>query len=455
MADDTGSILEAYEERTPGSRALYERAARVFPSGITHDGRHLSPYPLAVRRAQGARKWDVDGNVYIDYFGGHGALLLGHNHPEVTEAAREQLARGTHYGASHELEVAWAEQITRMVPCAEKVRFTSSGTEATMMSLRIARAYTGRQKILRFGGHFHGWHAQVAFGAHAASDAPPHPGIPDAFVRHTVLCEANAADQVRDVLQKDADIAAVILEPTGASFGRVPTSGGFLQELRKATHAYGVLLIFDEVITGFRVAPGGAQAHYGVTPDLSTFAKVVAGGFPGGAVAGRADVMDVMTMRDDAEWNQHHRIPHQGTFNANPLSASAGLAALRIIEKGEATGQANRNGELLREAIGDTIRREGADWVVYGEFSGFHLLPLPRGESFTCADIYAGKVPPAVLKGGTSTDLTHTVRRGLIAEGVDVFPWPGGVVSAVHTEDDIAQTGEAFARLLRRIGGTG
>ena len=442
MNDKSRSIVQAYTDKTPTSCALYRRAKEIFPSGVTHDGRYLQPYPLAVERAAGSRKWDVDGNEYIDYFGGHGALLLGHNHPAVTEAVRDQLSKGTHYGAAHELELEWAEQIIQMSPCADKVRFTSSGTEASLLALRIARAFAGKPKILRFATNFHGWHDQVAFDT-----ADPPAGITGDTVQNVVLCDPNNADQVRHALEGRSDIAAVILEPTGASFGRVPTSGEFLRQLRTLTREHGVLLIFDEVITGFRVAPGGAQAHYGVTPDMALFAKVVAGGFPGGAVVGRADIMDVMTMRDDAAWNKAHRIPHQGTFNANPISARAGLTALRLIAAGDVTEQANRNGELLRTAMNDAIRKQGLNWVVYGEFSGFHILPL-EDQAVRLEDIYAGTVPYTILKGGTPAGLIHQIRCGLLAEGVDVFPWPGGIVSAVHTQDDINRTAEAFGRML-------
>ncbi len=441
-------LIQKYMAQTPKSRALYQRARETFPSGVTHDTRYLMPYALFVARAQGARKWDVDGREYIDYFGGHGALILGHNHPQVTEAVRGQLARGTHYGASHELELEWAEQIIRMVPCADKVRFTASGTEASLLALRIARAYKDKPKILRFTTNFHGWHDQVAFAVSPGFDGTPPPGITEDHIENTVLCEPNNIDQVTRALDSRADIAAVILEPTGASFGRVPTQGEFLRQLRARTRERDVLLIFDEVITGFRVAPGGAQEHYNVTPDLALFAKIVAGGFPGGAVAGRADLLDVMTYRDDASWNDRHRVPHQGTFNANPVSARAGLTTLKLVAENEIANRANHNGEILRNALNDTIQKRGLNWLVYGEFSGFHLLPLAEDQTYTCSDIYDGTVPHSVLKGGTSNSQIHRIRCGLIAEGVDIMPWPGGIISAVHNHADLEQTAHAFDRVL-------
>ena len=440
--------IQNYMARTPRSRALYQRARETFPSGVTHDTRHLKPYPIFVERAQGARKWDVDGREYIDYFGGHGALILGHNHPRVTEAVREQLGRGTHYGASHELELEWAEQIIRMVPCADKVRFTASGTEASLLALRVARAFKGKPKILRFATNFHGWHDQVAFAASSGFDGTPPSGITEDNIENTVLCDPNDIAQVARALDSRDDIAAAILEPTGASFGRVPTRGEFLRQLRTLTRERGVLLIFDEVITGFRVAPGGAQEYYGVTPDLALFAKIVAGGFPGGAIAGRADLLDVMTHRDDALWNDKRRVPHQGTFNANPISARAGLTTLKLVAENGIADRANQNGEILRNALVDAIEKRGLNWLVYGEFSGFHILPLAEDQTYTRTDIYAGNVPHAVLKGGASTEQIHALRCGLLAEGVDIMPWPGGVISAVHTPADLEQTARAFDRAL-------
>jgi glutamate-1-semialdehyde 2,1-aminomutase len=210
-------------------------------------------------------------------------------------------------------------------------------------------------------------------------------------------------------------------------------------------------LIFDEVITGFRVSPGGAQKHFGVTPDLATFAKIVAGGFPGGCVAGRKDIMDLMTLRDDRQWNLNHRVPHQGTFNANPITAAAGLATLQIINEGDAIERANRAAASLRDRLNEVIRQVGASWLAYGEFSGFHLFTNPRGRSVSVDDIYSGQVSLEELKGGSQGDVIHQLRCGLILGGADIFPWPGGCVSAVHTEQDIETTAQALKKCLTLI----
>jgi glutamate-1-semialdehyde 2,1-aminomutase len=444
-------IVERYIAKTPGSARLYRRAVEVFPGGVTHDTRYLKPHPIYIQRAQGPRKWDVDGNEFVDYIGGHGALLLGHNHPAVTEAVREQLAKGTHFGAAHELELEWGEQVQRMVPCAGKVRFTGSGTESTLLAIRLARAFTEKSKIVRFAGHFHGWHDQVAFAVTSHFDGSAPAGVPGNVAQQAIVCPPNDLPALERALDANSDVAAVILEPTGATFGLVPLAEGYLAKVRELTARKNVLLIFDEVITGFRVAPGGAQGHYGVTPDLATFAKVVAGGFPGGAVAGRADVMDVMTMRDDRQWNVQHRVPHQGTFNANPITAAAGLATLKLVAQGDAIVQANRAAAHLRDRLNDAIRSAGSNWIAYGEFSGFHLFVNPRGREVRLEDIYQGRVSLEELKGLGPGPTVHQLRCGLLLGGADIFPWPGGCVSATHGEEEIETTAKALGNCLRMM----
>src|SRR5690242_9894503 len=277
-ASTNSAIVTDYQARTRGSHRLFERAAKVLPSGITHDARYLDPYSIHVARAKGPRKWDVDGNEYVDYFGGHGALLLGHAHPAVVEAVQAQVTQGTHWGSSHEAEVRWAVLVQRLIPCAERVRFTASGTEASHLALRLARAFTGKPKVVRFVGHFHGWHDQVAAGAMSHFDGSVPAGIPPTLVEQTILLPADDLAAVTETLEGRDDIAAVILEGSGASWGRVPLPHGFLEGLRAVTKERGVVFILDEVITGFRWSRGGAQARFGIIPDLCVLAKIVAGG---------------------------------------------------------------------------------------------------------------------------------------------------------------------------------
>src|SRR5690242_7968575 len=291
------TIVSAYRERTPQSERLAAEAQRLLPSGITHDSRHCEPYGIYVERAAASRKWDVDGNEYVDYFGGHGALLLGHNHPAVLAAVQEALAQGTHFGANHRAELRWAELVTTLVPSAEKVRFTSSGTEATLMALRLARAFTGKSKLVRFLTHFHGWHDHMTAGHSSHFDGTPTSGVVAGITDNTILLPPGDIAALREAFARHHDIAAAILEPTGSGFGTVPHAPSFLEALREETRKSGAILIFDEVVTGFRVSPGGAQRHYGILPDLTALAKILAGGLPGGAVAGRRDILDELDFK--------------------------------------------------------------------------------------------------------------------------------------------------------------
>ena len=442
MAPSTESkILHSYADKTPRSRALHERAKALLSNGVTHVGRYLEPHPVYIQRAAGSRKWDVDGNEYVDYFGGHGALILGHNHPAVVEAVTAQVPKGVHYGASHELEIEWAELIHEMIPSAERVRFANTGTEATHLALRLARAFTAKNKIIRFAGHFHGWHDHVCFPAGGA------PGIIPGIVEDTLIVEPNDLARVNELLTSRDDIAAIILEPTGATFGQIPTGGEVLRQLREAATRHRVLLIFDEVVTGFRCAPGGAQQLYGVMPDLTTLAKILAGGYPGAALVGRRDVLSLLDYGRENGRIQAPPVLHQGTYNAGPVSAAAGLATLRQIRDHDVVERANRTAAVIREAMNAAIKRRGLGWCVYGLFSDFHIY---CGDA-SPEEIYAGQVPWRQLKGSVRPELVHKIRTGMLVHGVDIAGWPGGVVSAAHNEADVRRTADAFDATLEML----
>jgi glutamate-1-semialdehyde 2,1-aminomutase len=449
VATATSSLTERYQSAFPNSRKLFEQGQSLFPGGVTHDLRYLEPFPIYVDRAQGAHKWDVDGHRLIDYWSGHGALLLGHGHPEVVAAVQRQMARATHTGACHELEIEWGRWVQKLVPSAERLRFVSSGTEATLMALRLARIFTGRPRVLKLAGHFHGWHDFLAPGADLPADGSPVPGVLPAVQGDTVIVSPNNAEAVERALAADAQIGCVILEPTGGHFGAVPVRGPFLQALREVTARHGRLLIFDEVITGFRVHPGGAQGHYGVTPDLTTLAKVLAGGLPGGCLAGRADVLAALEFRPGKP-----KMQHPGTFNANPLSASAGAAALRIVATGEPCRRANDLGRLLRARLNALFAERGLDWAAYGEFSAVKLLPgyqgpRPAGDDFVP---YGGD--HRRLVGPKDRRLVHAFRCAMLLHGVDL-PGLSAMTTAAHTEADVEQTVAAVAStvdLLREEG---
>jgi glutamate-1-semialdehyde 2,1-aminomutase len=443
-------IEDLYRARTPGSAALYAGACRVLPAGLTHDSRATSPYPIYVARAAGARKWDVDGNEYVDYFGGHGALLFGHCHAPLVEAVQRQAALGTHWGASHELEVRWAQLVQRLVPSAERVRFTGSGTEASQLALRLARAYTGKSKVVRFVGHFHGWHDQVAAGAMSHYDGSLPAGIPSSLAGESLLFPGDDAAPVLEALRARNDIAAVIVEPSGASWGQVPLPPGFLAALREATRSRGVVLIFDEVITGFRWSRGGAQARYGITPDVTVLAKILAGGLPGGAVAGAKDILDQLDPAA-AKAAGREKIAHQGTFNANPLCAAAGVAALSLVETGDACARAEAAAGELRSGLRRILVEEGVPWGVFGEASVFVVFPNPARLPIDPASFDPLKLGFRGLKGGRDPQLNNRLRVALLAHGVDIAGGPGGFVSAAHGAREIARTLDAWRSALRAL----
>src|SRR6476661_6710835 len=445
----TNSRIEAeYRGRTRRSAELYEQARKVLPAGLTHDSRTLLPYPIYAARASGARKWDVDGNEYVDYFGGHGALLLGHGHPAVVEAIRRQVPLGTHWGSSHELEVRWAELINRLVPCAEMVRFTASGTEASHLALRLARAFTVKPKVIRFVGHFHGWHDGVAAGAMSHFEGGVPAGIPADLVEQTVLLPADDVGRVAATLEARDDVAAVILEPSGASWGQVPLPEGFIAEMRELTRKHGVVLIFDEVITGFRWARGGAQERFGVTPDMCVLAKIVAGGLPGGAVAGRADIMDQLDPQAAAAAGRE-KIGHQGTYNANPLCAAAAVETLSIVEREDVCAKAEATTGQIRAGMRQILVEEDVPWGIYGDASAFLIFQNPKGLAIDPETFDPLALGFKELKAVRNANLSHRLRIAMLANGVDIMGAPGGLVSASHGAGEVARTLEAFRTSVR------
>jgi glutamate-1-semialdehyde 2,1-aminomutase len=367
----------------------------------------------------------------------------------VTRAAAGALAAMTHPGANHLLEIRWAEAIRELMPACERIRFTSSGTEATLMAVRLARAATGRRKILRFRTHFHGWHDHMTSGWQTHMDGSATRGVLDGVADSVVLCDPNDLAAVEAVLETDREIAAVILEPTGASFGMVPTRDGFPQALRELTARHGTLLIFDEVVTGFRVAPGGAQAVYGVRPDLVTLAKIVAGGLPGGAVGGRADILEALDFVRTRERGEE-KIGHPGTFNANPVSAAAGIAALGLIATGEPSARANATAATLRRRINEVLAEAGVPWAAYGSFSGVHLFLNPERRPVDPLAFDPSTVPFAELKARPPR-LAQRMRLALLIGGVDVNGQLAMLASATHGPEDLADTVDAFREAIRRL----
>jgi glutamate-1-semialdehyde 2,1-aminomutase len=396
--------------RTRGHIDLAERARRVLPGGATHASRTYDPR-IYVQRSSGSRKWLIDGTEMIDYTMGHGALLLGHAYPTVVAALREQMANGTHYGAAHPLEVEWAELIVSLMPSAEKVRFTASGTEAAMLALRVARVATGRDRIVKLQEHFHGWSDVVSPYLDADGVERTPPGVPDALGALTTVVPADDPASLLAALA-GGDVAAVIFEASGAHYGQLPLAPSFISLARDACTATGTLLVFDEVVSGFRVAPGGMQELLGIIPDMSVIGKVMSGGMPAGAVVGRGDLLELLATT----------IRHPGTWNANPLSAVAGIETLRIIADGvpQRTAEAYAAslelewaGILAAAGIGGEIRRYSSILHV--------LLDDPAAQA--------------------------RIANEMRIEGVDLLN-ASAFCSSVHTVTDLEQTAGAFARAV-------
>ena len=441
-------LQEAYVDALPASHDLFERARRVFPDAVTHDNRRMQPFPLYVDRADGAYKWDVDGRRYIDYWMGHGALLLGHNPPAVRDAVAAQALRGTHYGACHPKEVEWGEWVVRLVPSAQRVRFTASGTEATHMAVRLARAFTGKRHVVKFAGHFHGWHEGLEVGVRAPYAAEAEAGQLPEVVDLVSVLPPNDIAAVRARLGK-GDVAAVILEPTGGHFGSVPAPASFVAALREETRRAGVILIFDEVVTGFRVAPGGAQEKLGITPDLTTMAKILAGGLPGGAVAGREDILAYLATKPDPAENRRSKIAHAGTFNANPISAAAGVAMLSTVADGSAIRVANAQAAKLRHGMNEVLAREKVAWKVYGDHSDWKLFFGADAPPRDGADQSVEHVDWRRLDA-KFPDQSRALRQAFILSGVD-FNGGRALVGTCHTDDVLAETLEAFQTAVHSV----
>ena len=433
------TILEEYINKHSGSAERYTMARTMFPSGVTHDNRYIEPFPLYMEKGIGSHKWDIDGNEYIDYVSGHGALILGHSHPAITEAVQEQISIGTHLGACTDQEIRWAAAIKNLMPGIEKMRFHSSGTEATLMAMRLARAYTRKNKVIKFQDHFHGWHDYAMVGA---DHAPV--GIANEVLNSMVVIPSGNLEIIESVLQHDQDIAAVILEPTGAHYGQLPFNiPSYLSGLRELTSQYGVVLIFDEVVTGFRASPGGAQELYGVSPDLTTMAKIVAGALPGGVVGGKADIIDMLSHKGESEWDNNGRVYHPGTFNANPLSAAAGYTCLELLANQPINQIADHMAIRLKTGLNEIFARTEISGHAHGIASMIHVVL----DDCDCNREIC-TMDHQHIKDVTATPLVTALKRGLVNNGVDIMGRDTFLVSSVHTENDIDNTLDAFENTL-------
>ena len=430
------TIVERYAQKYEKSGQLSERGHQIIPNGA-HLSRPLHPFPVYVDHAQGGRKWDVDGNEIVDFMMGYGALILGHAHPRINEALGAQLAKGTHMGAATQQEVRWAELVSSQIPSAERVRFTSSGTESTLLAIRLARAFTGKNKIVKFREHFHGWHDYVSLDSGINTQA----GIPQEALSTVVVVEPDI-DKLTQVLDEDSDIAAVIMEPTGAHWGQFPVHNPtFLESVRDITSSRGVVMIMDEVITAFRLSRGGAQGRFGIMPDLTTMAKIVAGGLPGGAVAGKAEIMDLL-----APGNHSSYMSHPGTFIANPLSASAGIACLEMLANEPVNERADAMAERLKAGMRDALGKTEVTGHVHGIASIIHVV---LGAECECSGENC-TLPHSELAERTAAQ-SGPLKLAMLNEGIDMMGGIGFIVSAAHDEKDIDDTAAGFERALHAL----
>lgn len=444
-------IEQLFAERFPQSAELYGRAKNIFPSGVTHDGRFLKPFPIYANKAQGSRKTSVEGHEIIDYWVGHGAMLLGHSHPAIVEAVQQQVALSTHPGACHELELEWGEAVQRLVPSADMVRFTNSGTEATLMALRVARIVSGRSKVLKFAGHFHGWHDNLVTAADPPHDGDGYdtPGVTVGVSDDLVIVPPNDLAALEAALDEH-NPACVIHEGNGTHWGVVPARAEFLQGVRRLTAERNIIFILDEVITGFRVHPNSFQGYCDIVPDMTTLAKVLAGGLPGGCLAGRSDLMQALAFDNPIG----KKMKHPGTYNANPLSASAGIAALNLVATREPSAKSNATATALRRELNRVFTEKDARIVAYGDFSAVKIHADYDGPRPDSDDFIPFGGDWRKLDRPFDKQLSHAFRCALLLGGVDWMGW-GGSTSLAHDEDDIAQTSEAYAQAIDLLRGDG
>ncbi len=422
------------------SSDLFEEAQRYLPGGVNSPVRAFRAVggrPFFVEKGDGSRIYDVDGNVYIDYVCSWGPLILGHAHPQVVEALQKTVGRGTSYGAPTELEVTLARMVTEALPSVEMVRFVNSGTEAVMSALRVARAYTQRDKVVKFAGCYHG-HADsllVKAGSGALTlGVPNSAGVPEAVARDTITIGYNNLDQVREIMGSvGKEVACIIVEPVAGNMGVVAPSPGFLEGLRELTLKYGALLVFDEVITGFRLSYGGAQGLYGIRPDLTCLGKVIGGGLPVGAYGGRRAIMENVAPLGPAY--------QAGTLSGNPLAMTAGIQTLTLLRSGRIYEELEEQGRSLAEGTEEAYRaanllcclnRVGSMWTLF-----FTHGPVKDDRDIERANV----------------ERYARYFRAMLDRGISLPPsqFEAAFLSAAHSTQDVVETIEASQEALRLV----
>lgn len=412
------------------SASLYNEALKYIPGGVNSPVRAFKSVglnPVFINKGEGSKIYDEDGNEYVDYVGSWGPLILGHRHPRVIEALERCLKDvGTSFGAPTELETILASMVVKAVPSVEMLRLVNSGTEATMSALRLARGYTGRKKIVKFEGCYHG-HADfllIKAGSGALTlGMPTSPGVPEETAANTIAAEYNNIEKLKEIFEKMGDeIAAVIVEPVAGNMGVVPPAPGFLEGMRNLTHSYGSLLIFDEVMTGFRVSYGGAQELYGITPDLTTLGKIIGGGLPVGAYGGKKEIMEHVSPSGP--------VYQAGTLSGNPLAVSAGIATLEILKQPGIYDDLEKKSAALENGLQESALQAGVP------------LTVNRVGSMLSAFFTAQSVKDYASACSSNTEYFRSFFKMMLENGVYIAPSPyeAAFVSSAHSENDIEYT---------------
>jgi glutamate-1-semialdehyde 2,1-aminomutase len=422
------------------SAALFAKAKQVIPGGVNSPVRAFKSVgcdPIFISRAEGSRIFDADGNAYVDYVGSWGPMILGHCHPKVVEAIQEAAKSGASFGAPTEKEITLAEMVCEAYPNIEKVRMVSSGTEATMSAIRLARGYTGRDKILKFDGCYHG-HADsllVKAGSGAATfGVPTSPGVPADFAKYTLTAAYNNLEEVRELVAANkGEIACIILEPIAGNMGCVAPRPGFLEGLRELCTAEGILLIVDEVMTGFRVAYGGAQERFGVRGDLVCLGKIIGGGLPVGAFGGKREIMEKLSPEGG--------IYQAGTLSGNPLAMSAGIATLRLLKEEGFYDIIEEKSAYLEKGLREAVAEAGVP-TSFQRVGGMFCTYFQAEEVFSFADVKP-----------ETPQIFARFFRAMLEEGINLAPsqYEAGFMSAAHSTDDLDKTIEAARKALRSL----
>jgi glutamate-1-semialdehyde 2,1-aminomutase len=418
------------------SEKLYRKARNLLPGGVSSPVRAIKPYPFYTVRAEGSKLYDVDGNEYIDYCMGYGPLILGHRNPTIQQAIAEQMEKGWLYGTPTPSELDMAQMIADAFESIEMVRFVNSGSEATMSALRIARGFTGKEKVIKIEGGFHGAHDAVLVkaGSGATTHGVPNSmGVPVDFVKNTLQVPYNDVEALIELIEKNRDnVACLIMEPVMGNSGLILPKDGYLKEVRRVTEENDVLLIFDEVITGFRVSYGGAQDYYGVHSDLTTLGKIAGGGLPFGIVGGKEEIMEHLSPSG--------KVYQAGTFNGNPLVLAAGLATLRFLRNNDVYGYLEQCGKELNKGINDTIHDLKLEYNLSSLGSMFCLF---FGET------------PGNYEEALQCDKDRFLQffYELLKEGIFFPPsqYETCFISYAHETEDIQKTIEAVHVCLKRL----